>query len=144
MFSQFLLILPSLLSQGMNTYSTNSHLLGKSIFPPLPHPRASWAPLSSPLLLQESTSCLPTAHPSSRVSQLLTSTNSRSSSFSQCFVGIGQDFVRDGKQETKCGGPSTRSKQSWFQLSKVNPGINAFPVGLLWRWQRSGSQLPVS
>lgn len=48
MFLQFLLILSSLLSQGTHTYRTNSHLLGKGVFPPYLTPEPPELPFLPP------------------------------------------------------------------------------------------------
>lgn len=93
MLLQFLLVLPSLFSQGTHTSSVLSHLQRISWFVPLPRHTASWDALSSPWLLQH----IPPPHltPSTQpLSSSLAQVHSRSwaplASHQQHFVGQGR------------------------------------------------------
>lgn len=95
MLLQFLLILPSLLSQGMHSYCTNSHLQVLVLSSPFSSPQS---PLSCPFFcLAPTGEHIPPPHVTTflqAVSELLTRTNSHSHSFRQSSANI---LWRSGK-----------------------------------------------
>lgn len=121
MLLQFLLILPSLLSQGMHSYSSNYHLQVFVLSSPFSSPQSL---LSCPFFcLAPTGEHIPPPHVTTflqTVSELLTSTNFHSRSFHQSSANIlwgsGKNLWGMGKKrqnvEVPAPGPSSHASSS--------------------------------